>query len=579
MVGFLRFAIVGIMVAGSAAAYCVVDRYTCTERTDQPYIEPTDPESPHQPTAESLQQPPTLAATLSDIRNAELSRRAQRPVTRDKGKRDYDSILNGRKFDGTFQRARPAKPMPPTFCLSVEPAPRYSDDLSGPHRVHDLAFALFVNQSGFGLIRMGVFKNNRGDYAASPTYDRVELVSLLTDNEPSVYVIDEMATPALARQATRRPLDEFERLGLDAVRRGEELVWTREAPKRMFGAIRAREDCLECHQHAKVGDLLGAFTYYLNRPVDQIKDEDWRALRDDEPTTYETAFGWEKHPENPLIGSNLGTCSDISVLKEGDTFRRWFSWRSKKSIALSESKDGVRWSKPAIVLGTNNKTDWETDVNRPVVIKQGDRYQMWYTGQAQGKSWIGYATSRDGLTWDRMSDKPVLSADQPWEKAAVMCPHVLYDDKTKLYRMWYSGGEQDESDGIGYATSGDGLTWTKHPNNPIFKSDETGWENERVTACQVVRQGDWHHMFYIGFSDANHAAIGLARSRDGVTGWERHRANPIIRPGKKDQWDHDAIYKPYAIFDGKRWMLWYNGRKDGVEQIGLAVHEGEDLDF
>jgi len=36
---------------------------------------------------------------------------------------------------------------------------------------------------------------------------------------------------------------------------------------------------------------------------------------------------------------------------------------------------------------------------------------------------------------------------------------------------------------------------------------------------------------------------------------------------------------PIAIFDGKQWLLWYNGRKRGVEQIGLALHEREDLGF
>ena len=29
-------------------------------------------------------------------------------------------------------------------------------------------------------------------------------------------------------------------------------------------------------------------------------------------------------------------------------------------------------------------------------------------------------------------------------------------------------------------------------------------------------------------------------------------------------------------FAGKQWLLWYNGRKGGVEQIGLAFHQGED---
>ena len=298
----------------------------------------------------------------------------------------------------------------------------------------------------------------------------------------------------------------------------------------------------------------------------------------DDPSA-ETAAGWFKSLDNPVLGGKLGTCFDISVLKEGGTFRMWFSWRPKKSVALVESKDGVHWSEPLIVLGPNDKTDWEGDVNRPVVIRQKDVYRMWYTGQAKGHSWIGYAISPDGKTWKRMSQQPVLVADQPWEKVAVMCPHVLWDEASKLYRVWYSGGEQYEPNAIGYATSPDGLIWTKHPGNPIFVPDpNAAWEKHKVTACQVVRHGDWHLMFYIGFRDDHHAQIGIARSKDGITGWQRHPANPIVRPGR-DRWDHDACYKPYAVLDEGRWLLWYNGRHGGFEQIGLATHEGEDLGF
>jgi beta-1,2-mannobiose phosphorylase / 1,2-beta-oligomannan phosphorylase len=293
----------------------------------------------------------------------------------------------------------------------------------------------------------------------------------------------------------------------------------------------------------------------------------------------ENTGGWVKYAKNPVLGGSLGTCFDISVLREDGKYRMWFSWRPKRSIALVESKDGLVWGKPVVVFGPHKTSGWEEDVNRPVVIKQGGKYRMWYTGQARAKSWIGYATSEDGKTWNRASDKPVLSPEQPWEKVAVMCPHVLYDDQQGLYRMWYSGGEQYEPNAIGYATSKDGLKWTRHGKNPIFRPDpQNGWEKDRVTACQVVRHGDWYLMFYIGFRDRDHAQIGVARSRDGITGWERHPANPIIRPGK-GQWDADAVYKPNAIFDGKRWLLWYNGRRGGVEQIGVAIHDGQDLGF
>jgi len=89
-------------------------------------------------------------------------------------------------------------------------------------------------------------------------------------------------------------------------------------------------------------------------------------------------------------------------------------------------------------------------------VKRADGYHLWYTGQARGQSWIGYATSRDGVTWKRMSDKPVLYPERPWEKVAVMCRHVLWDESTRLFRMWYSGGEQNEPNAIRSSTDRSG---------------------------------------------------------------------------------------------------------------------------
>src|SRR6516164_6785821 len=76
----------------------------------------------------------------------------------------------------------------------------------------------------------------------------------------------------------------------------------------------------------------------------------------------EITAGWVKHPKNPVLGGDLGTCFDVSVLKEGDRYRMWFSWRPRKSIALVESKDGIEWSRPVIVIGPNARTDWENDL-------------------------------------------------------------------------------------------------------------------------------------------------------------------------------------------------------------------------
>lgn len=297
-------------------------------------------------------------------------------------------------------------------------------------------------------------------------------------------------------------------------------------------------------------------------------------------SAQETSAGWKKYENNPVLGGDLGTCFDITMLKDGDLYRMWFSWRPKKSIAYTESKDGTTWSDPKIVLSPADN-DWEHDLNRPAILFKDGVYHLWYTGQAHGASKIGYATSKDGIAWERRSAEPVLVPELLWEKVAVMCPHVEWDEDEKLLKMWYSGGEQYEPNAIGYATSPDGLKWTKFKDNPIFFADkDKEWERHKVTAAQILKHGDWYLMFYIGFENEHLARIGIARSKDGITGWQRHPANPVISPGR-DKWDHDACYKPFVLYDAgeKKWRLWYNGRKGGREQIGMAYHDGEDLDF
>jgi beta-1,2-mannobiose phosphorylase / 1,2-beta-oligomannan phosphorylase len=291
--------------------------------------------------------------------------------------------------------------------------------------------------------------------------------------------------------------------------------------------------------------------------------------------------GWAKFEGSPVLGGNLGTIFDISVMQDDKgTYRMYCSWRDKRSIALSESKDGLHWSTPEICLKYNDNSSWEKDLNRPVVIQKDGMYHMWYTGQAGGHSWIGYATSTDGKNWTRKSDKPVLSPELTWEKVAVMCPHVNWDVKEKIFKMWYSGGEQYEPDAIGYATSKDGLHWTKHKNNPVFAYDaKNEWEQHKVTACQVIKRKNDYLMFYIGFKNIDYAQIGMARSKNGISGWERYSENPIIKPG--NGWDASAVYKPYALPDKKNKcrLLYYNGRNGGHEQIGIAIHQGMDLGF
>lgn len=95
---------------------------------------------------------------------------------------------------------------------------------------------------------------------------KLQLVSLLKHDEPSVYVTDELPRMDRLIEVPVRPLDAFERSSLRSLEQGEDVVSdsTNANRIRMLGAIRAAKQCLKCHSVER-GELLGAFTYVLER--------------------------------------------------------------------------------------------------------------------------------------------------------------------------------------------------------------------------------------------------------------------------------------------------------------------------
>lgn len=286
-----------------------------------------------------------------------------------------------------------------------------------------------------------------------------------------------------------------------------------------------------------------------------------------------------KYDKNPVFGNDeIGTVFDAYTWKDGDHYRMDFSWRPKKACAVSFSNDGIHWSDPIVTLSNDLESGWEDDINRNCVIKVGDTYKMWYTGQARGHSFIGYAESQDGIHFSRPLREPVMISEYPWEFASVMNPCVLYENG--IYRMWYSAGETFEPNVNAYAESVDGIIWKKSRINPIFVHNrKNDYEHERVGGCQVIKTDDMGYlMFYIGYRDINTACICVARSENGITRWERSPQNPLVVP-TSGEWDCDSCYKPTAVWNDQagKWMLWYNGRSGMAERIGYAEFNGRNL--
>ena len=101
--------------------------------------------------------------------------------------------------------------------------------------------------------------------AADWQLTRLELVSLLKFAEPCVYESNRLPRMEELRNATTRPLDDFEKHGLHMLRAGHETAVVPQVNSiRMLGAVRASKQCLACHS-SRPGELLGAFSYRLDR--------------------------------------------------------------------------------------------------------------------------------------------------------------------------------------------------------------------------------------------------------------------------------------------------------------------------
>lgn len=187
-------------------------------------------------------------------------------------------------------------------------------------------------------------------------------------------------------------------------------------------------------------------------------------------------------------------------------------------------------------------------------------------------------------------DKPVFTAagEGTWEVKIRERGWIHFDltaDGTDparpKYRLWYTGydGTREGVKRLGYATSADGIAWTRHKDNPIHREH---W----VEDMSVVWHSGLFHMFAEGRNDQAH----LLTSRDGVT-WQRigqldvRKANgQPIEPGPYGTptvWLEDGVWHLfYERSDLGVWLatsrdlkVWTNVRDEPVLQPGQGLHD------
>ena len=186
------------------------------------------------------------------------------------------------------------------------------------------------------------------------------------------------------------------------------------------------------------------------------------------------------------------------ILVEDGVYRMWYGAQGRDGhdrIHLAESADGLVWEPKGVVLDHGSANH----VNDPSVVKVGDTFFLYYTrAPVDVRDEIALATSTDGVTWQEEGTVLGPRADGAWDSLLVGRPSVIHENGR--FRMWYDGRRDlpigapaegvPKSDrsvrAVGYAESGDGLTWTRPQAEPVFGEDAGGVHVVRVGATLVM---------------------------------------------------------------------------------------------
>ncbi|MFH1228626.1 MAG: putative Ig domain-containing protein [Planctomycetota bacterium] len=297
--------------------------------------------------------------------------------------------------------------------------------------------------------------------------------------------------------------------------------------------------------------------------------------------TSSDGLTWTDYSSNPIIPSSALTNPEShglwpgSIVKDGTTYKMWYEYRGDGpfftdiKFGYATSSDGVSWtrygSNPVLTTGFT----WDGyGISDPVVILDGSTYKMWYYGYGFSfmfDSGIGYATSSDGITWTKYGTGPVLvKGTSEWFN-----DFSIIKGTDGIYRMWFE--RIDSATGvtdIRYAYSADGITWTRE-SNPVLSPGAAGSWDETIMDLTVILDGAIYRLWYAATSLTGGIKIGEATSPDGIN-WTK--LGPVLSPSSAGNWDSASMMPACAILDGTTYKLWYIGTDSkGYQRVGLAT--------
>jgi hypothetical protein len=217
-------------------------------------------------------------------------------------------------------------------------------------------------------------------------------------------------------------------------------------------------------------------------------------------TISEDGITWEKQGEDPVLRTTdieyAGTAAlaaSALVEDDGTWVLYFYTWPALVGDeiggigrATAPAPEGP-WTPDAdLILRPGVEGDWDdTQLVAPSVVKYNDQYLMYYNSPgSDGHERIGLAFSEDGVNWEKYDNpettevpyansdpilEPRFDDEEKWDYDNVLQPNVIVNDEglVMMYKA-HVGAAQDQA--IGFATSEDGITWTRLNEEPLFST-------------------------------------------------------------------------------------------------------------
>jgi len=206
------------------------------------------------------------------------------------------------------------------------------------------------------------------------------------------------------------------------------------------------------------------------------------------PDNYEQVLFARKFMEGEVIDPAESAAQFDSIfatgaciIQDGSSYKCWYTgWNGQTEhlgggitrkinfrVGYATSPDGINWNKQIGTAGANSVlglgTTGEPDAKgaaHPHVLKEGGTYRMWYEG-FDGSLWrICYATSSDGINWNKQGIALAPGNSGSLDDSGLRNPVVI--TRNNKYELWYEGKSGSSPNyHVMRALSPDGNTWTK----------------------------------------------------------------------------------------------------------------------